>query len=988
MRVRRRQLNRLAPGLLASVLVILLMQIQAWTPLERKISDQFVRWHGPADWDNHIVVIQIDDRSLAQLGPLPLSNQHYGDLVDILRQEKTSVIAFSLAFSDSPAEATNAANTQFAAAMTSHGRVAIAQALTREGRAIPPVPILAKAAIATGHLELHPDSDNVTRWVDLTLNNIPTLGVAAIQAYSLEDRLVSIPSGIERMRIHWPGPAKDLATLSLIDVLNRQIPPGYLQDKIAIIGYDSTADRAQLRTPFDDQTPVADDYMYAAIAHNLLQQNWLRSPPVSSLILLLLLGGAALGGLLYQRPAWIKITTTLGLSASWCCICFIALQGNYLLPVVAPILTIVLVGASMMLLGRLQSSAMLQVRSAFLNTMSHEIRTPLNAIVNLSEMLQETPLDDRQHEFVDSLHNSSQTLLALINDILDFSKIESERLVLEDYPVNLHEIIERSLGMLAPRAAEKNIELVYALTPQTPAVILSDPVRLQQILVNLLTNAVKFTDSGQVSIEVEAAPRVQENTWRSRLIDALKLDVLRFNASKHRMLYQMKQLFRRQSKQQIRTSSAMVPLGRPRFDRTNSFYEIRFAVKDTGIGIPSEQVSELFRPFSQASPSTARKYGGTGLGLVISQRLSERMGGRLWVKSQLGKGSTFYFSIRSHLAHPQPRLPDELLSLSGRQLLLIDRNPTRSARLSWELAPFGIHLEPTDSIAQAMSELQGHPPFHAIILDDAITAPENSYGRIIDALRQAANNVQLPIILLGKLRRDVPKLSNTVVLWKPVKQSALYQALQFSLADSPSPDDIGSNDIGSSDFQSDRRDRRYTDLPYFQTLSLTQMPLAAPGNLVDNKLLALPSTNSNANSAPKPTLPIGSQPSPQELRILIAEDNQINQRVALRLLELLGYKATTVASGKAVLAALDHQPYDVILMDMRMPELNGLETTRRIRQMSQHRNIWIIAMTANAMAQDKAHCLNAGMNDYLSKPINREALNQALEKCLALRGLE
>ncbi|MGB3767481.1 MAG: CHASE2 domain-containing protein [Phormidesmis sp.] len=982
MRLRRfKQLNRLIPGVLVSALVILLMQVHAWTLLEYKISDQFLRWHGPTPWDKGIVAIQIDDKSISQMGPLPLSNRDYAALVDILRQEKTSVVAFNLLVLDGAAANDNSttvgeANNPFAAAMRSHGRVVIGQGLTREGKAISPVSALADTAIATGHLRLQSDLDNITRWVDLTLDNIPTLGVAAVQAYSLEDRLVSIPSDMGRMRIHWPGPTQELPLFSFIDVLSGQVSPDYLQDKIAIVGYDLAADPAGLRTPFDDQTPVMSSYLHAAVVHDLLQQSWLRSPPTASVLLSLLIGGAALSGLLYQRPAWIKVTTTLGLSLGWLCICFIALRANYLLPVVAPVVAIALIGASVMLLGRLQSSAMLQARSAFLNTMSHEIRTPLNAIVNLSEMLQETSLDSRQHEFVDSLRNSSQTLLTLINDILDFSKIESERLVLEDYPVNLHEIIERSLEMLAPRAAEKNIELVYALTPQTPAVILSDPTRLQQILVNLLSNAVKFTEAGQISIEVEAAPRVPENTWRSRLIDALKLDALKLNASKRRIFYQVNQAFRRQSKQQIRMGRATVPPNRRFCDRTNSFYEIRFTVKDTGIGIPAEQISELFKPFSQVSPSTTRQYGGTGLGLAISQRLSELMGGRLWVKSQLGKGSTFYFSIRSHIAHPQPQLPKELLNLTGTQILLIDQNATRSARLKWELAPLGIHLESTRSLAHALAELQRQPPFDAVILDDAITSPDSA-SRTIKALRQAANHRHLPIILLSRLRSGVPNLGNTTVLWKPVKQSSLYQALQFVLVESRLTDGTGR---GAAERN---RYRRSTDTPPPSELSLTQMPLsAAPRSFPAADRLAI----STADPESKLMLPLGHRPS-ADLRILIAEDNRINQRVALRMLELLGYKASIVTSGTAVLETLKHQPYDVILMDMRMPELNGIETTRLIRQMPQHQNIWIIAMTANTMAQDRERCLNAGMNDYLSKPIDREALNRALENCLTLKEL-
>ena len=982
---RLKRLSCLLPGLLASLLVIALMQIHAWAPLERKISDQMMRWRGSMPWDEAIVAIKIDDKSLSELGSFPLSNSYYADLVEVLRREGTSVVAFSMVFpADSSAEGdldrSGAAEARLAAAMAAQGRVAIGQTVSIEGEPVAPNPVLAKRVIATGHLRSQPDSDGITRWVSLTLGNVPTLGVAAIQAYSLENRLIGIPPGMSKMRLHWPGPAKDLAALSLIDVLEGNFPAGYLRGKIAIVGYVTTASDMQLlRTPFDDQVPVLADYLHAVVVHDLLQQSWLRSPPRSGIMLSLLFGGAMLSGLLYQRPAWIKVTATLGLVAGWMVVCFLALKHNYLLPTVAPVVNAGCVGASVMLLGRLQSSAMLQARSAFLNTISHEIRTPLNAIVNLSEMLQGTPLNERQHEFVDSLNNSSQTLLALINDILDFSKIESERLVLEDYPVNLPEIIERSLEMLAPRAAEKNIELVYAIAPQTPAVILSDPVRLQQILLNLISNAVKFTEVGEVSVTVEAVPRVQKETWRSRLFEARSVDVLKLKATKQRLFYGLQQGFRRQSKQQIRTGRAIVPSGRPSFD-SNSFYEIRFAIKDTGIGIPADRISELFKPFSQLSPATTRKYGGTGLGLAISQRLSERMGGRLWVKSQVGKGSTFHFSIRAHLAHPQPALPAELLCLNGARILLVDRSKVRRDRLIWELFPFGIQVEQASSMADAMAALQAESAFDAIVLDSAIAAPDRDCRRVVEALRQAADLTQLPIILLSALRSHLPNLSNppdlgnTVVLWKPVKQSSLYQALQF-ICPNEEPSERSQSELDSPD-------NCYMKALYPHEADISPTPRVASSALLSDGFLALPGIEPQ-----RKLVPSSSSSSGSALRILIAEDNRINQRVALRMLELIGYKAQVVSSGKAVLETLKHQQYDVILMDMRMPEMDGLETTRRIRQLSSGQAVWIIAMTANAMAQDRERCLQSGMNDYLSKPIHREALDRALERCLAMQEM-
>ena len=982
---RLKRLNRLMPGLLASALVIFLMQLHAWAPLERMVNNQLMRWRGPVRWDSRIVMVKIDDRTLNALGPFPLSHDYYAELVSRLQQENVSVVAFNMLFSDRFAVGDSAgtvdlkglrdANARLAAAMSAQGRVVIGQGISQEGEAIAPVPILANTAIATGHLRLQTDPDGFTRWVDVTISDIPALGIATAQAYSLEDTLVAIPPDTEKLRINWPGPATSLAALSLVDVLNGDVQTDYLEGKIVIVGYGAETGRAQLHTPFDNRAPVVGGYMHAAVVHNLLQQNWLHMPAKGSLVLLMLMGGAAFSGLLYQQRILVKLGTGIALSASWLLLCMVALRFNYLLPVVPPIMTIVFVGASIILLGRLRSSAMIQVRSAFLNTISHEIRTPLNAIINLSKMLQATPLDDRQREFADSLHNSSQTLLALINDVLDFSKIESEQLEIEDYPVNLSKIVERSLEMLAPRAAEKNIELVYAIAPQTPAVIMSDPVRLQQILLNLLSNAVKFTESGEISVEVDAAPRVQRENWRSRLLDMLKVDALKIDALQQRLAYQLRQSFRQQSKQQIRMGRAAVPSVRevlhPAFDpasvRANRFYEIRFAVKDTGIGIPSDQVNGLFTPFSQVSPSTTRKYGGTGLGLAISQRLSEQMGGRLWVKSQLGRGSTFSFTVKSPAAPSQPTFPEDLIHLSDAHLLLVDGNLVRTRRLSWELAPFGIELSRTSSLSAALDEIQStvqaQLTFDAIILDEAMVSDDSA--RAIDILRSQAENPDLPIILLSTLRNDVPNISRTTVLWKPVKQESLYQALRF----------LQAGDADDTDWEQLIDELPPQAWPVDDRSEHSQM-------LSGQNLLALPSVDPESQIR----FPLGDRPS-SDLRILIAEDNRTNQRVALRMLELLGYEADVASSGTAVLEVLKQRSYDVILMDMRMPELDGLETTRRIRQMPEHRQVWIVAMTANAMGQDRDRCLKAGMNDYISKPIDREALNRSLERCLAVREM-
>ncbi len=915
------ELTRMVPGLTASVLVVLLMQVQAWEPVERMLHNQVVRWRGASDWDSRLVMVNIDDTTLDTLGQFPISRSYYAQMIERLREEDASVIAFNLILSDqsilsdswqedswqedswqqdslqeddSTAPGPLSATALMAEEMLLHGRVVIGQAWSLEGAAVAAVPELSEAAIAAGHIRLPIDSDGFTRMVELTYRGLPALGVVAIQAYSLDRELVSIPMGIRQMRINWPASVTQLNSVSLIDVLNGETPPGTFEGKIVIVSYGATSSFTPMRTPFDNRWPVPGGYLHAAVINNLLNQNWLRSVPQTSIVFCLLIGGPLLSWLLYKRQAWFQLVTTGVGAFSWLLVCVAALHMGYMLPVVSPIVLVAITGIGLFVWGQLRSNALLQVRSAFLSTMSHEIRTPLNAIINLSEMLKDTSLTDHQKEYVETLYSSSQTLMALINDVLDFSKIESGRLTLEGYPTNLTETIERSLELLAPRAAEKGIELVYAVDPSAPPVIVSDPVRLQQILINLLSNAVKFTERGEVSVRVSA-----RSVEQRRSLIGLPL-----------------------KRRGEAGSSPFQPSSTQSSDpRPADLCEMYFEVRDTGIGIPAERMAALFEPFSQVSASTTRKYGGTGLGLSISKRLSERMGGDLWVKSTVGKGSTFYFTFQSKAAAVSRPLPNYLSVLEGAHLLLVDRNKTRCEQISRELQKLEVSCARAVTLAEAIVLMRNTPVFDGVILDEAVADSFGSVSAAVEALRKGADNKRLPTILLSLLNHDLQALpSEVTVLWKPIKQASFYQALR----------------------------------------SIKPFTLAA---------------------APKLLLPLPLDTSKRRpLKILLAEDNQTNQKVALRLLELLGYQADAVGSGKEVLTALESQRYDVILMDMRMPELDGIEATRRIRQLPIYANIWIIAMTANSMARDRKLCFAAGMNDYLRKPIKRETLAQALQQ--------
>ncbi len=969
MGTRFKGLSRLIPGLITSGLAVVLLSLQAFAPIERMVNNQVIRWHGAHGWDSRLVMISIDDKTIDQIGQFPISRDYYAELLKLLGKDRSSVVAFNLILSDSVASdsppagsilpdaggdgtgngtgseigngigngiggetgngtgggtgrVTNqSATVRLAKAMSQRGQVVLGQIWNSEGEAIKPVPILANAAIATGHLRLPIDRDGFTRSVEAFYRDVPALGVAAVQAYGLDHEWVDVPASLSNFQINWPGPISELTTLSLVDILSGAVPPDFFADRIIFVSYGVTAGHTPMRTPFNYRWPVPGGYMHLAVADNLLNRNWLRPPSDRIVLLLLLLGGPILSGLLFRWGWLVQLLTAFLLLIIWLLICMTALRIGYLLPVVSPVAVIFGTCLFVIIWRRLQSNALLQVRSAFLNTMSHEIRTPLNAIVNLSEMLQETPLSDRQKEYAETLQSSSQTLMALIDDVLDFSKIESGHMSIENYPVNIAETIERSIELLAPRAAEKSVELAYAIAPNVPAMIMSDPVRLQQILSNLLSNAVKFTAAGEVTVRVKARPygQMQSLTGWQRLRQ-------RIGSFIH-----AGPLSRSKASNTINTANSSAgQLAYP------GRYELCFEVKDTGVGIPADRIPQLFKPFSQASASTTREYGGTGLGLAISKRLVERIGGDIWVKSTPGKGSQFYFTFQTRGTQAVLPPPKYLIGLRDTWLLIVDANLTRREQLTHSLKAVGIQSVQSKSLAEAWALARNMSTLDGLILDEAIIHSSADRSRSTAELRSIVSNFQGPIILLSTIKGDSDAITSesitdkaiadrAITLWKPVKQSALYQAL---------------------------RSIRPT------TLS------AAPKTLIS-----------------RPT----ALTSRATLKILIAEDNRTNQRVALRLLEILGYRADLACTGAAVLAALKHQHYDVILMDMRMPEMDGVEATRQIRQMPQHRDIWIIAMTANAMDSDRKLCLSAGMDDYLRKPIKREALNQALERSPALQ---
>ena len=519
-----------------------------------------------------------------------------------------------------------------------------------------------------------------------------------------------------------------------------------------------------------------------------------------------------------------------------------------------------------------------RAKSEFLANMSHEIRTPLNGVIGMTELALETSLSLEQREYLEAISTSADSLLGVISDILDFSKVEARQLQLESIDFGLSDSLADTLHTLAVRSHAKGLELLYQVEPDVPCYLIGDPLRLRQVIINLVGNAIKFTDRGEILVHAETV------------------------------------------------------------SKTDSHACLQFSVSDTGVGIPKDKQDLIFHAFAQADGSTTRKYGGTGLGLAISSQIVELMGGKMWVESTPGEGSVFHFTADLGIQQGRPKvvIHESSPDLTDLRVLIVDDNATNRRILEQVLRNW--HMDPTlvESGSEALAALTGAnergEPYSLVLLDAQM--PEMDGFEVAEMIRGHRELADVKVMMLTSAGHpeDFARMRRIGVaahLVKPVKQSELLDWIITVIS-------------------------------------------AAPAKPI----------------SPAQTSAVPAGPSTRPLRILLAEDNVVNQKVAASILAKRGHEVVVACNGKEALEALEKDVFDLVLMDVQMPELGGFEATAKIREKEQRtgEHIPIIAMTAHAMKGDEERCLDAGMDGYIAKPIRPNDLMETIEKLLRHQG--